>query len=88
MPASLAELLWRYRIAASLTQEALADRCGLSPALLDAVRRCRGDITYRFRFGYEKAAIDSAEAVVASWPRQGEALSWREAAALALSGGG
>src|SRR5579863_5490059 len=41
MAASFAELLRRFRIAASLTQEALADRCGYSPATIAALETGR-----------------------------------------------
>jgi len=41
MAASFAELLRRFRVAASLTQEALAERCGYSPATIAALETGR-----------------------------------------------
>src|SRR5579871_6348416 len=41
MAASFAELLSRFRVAASLTQEALAERCGYSPATIAALETGR-----------------------------------------------
>jgi predicted ATPase/transcriptional regulator with XRE-family HTH domain len=41
MAGSFGELLRRFRVAASLTQEALAERCGLSPATIAAIEQGR-----------------------------------------------
>ena len=57
---------------------------GTAAQLLAAAQRCRDEITYRFRFGFEQAAVDAAAAVIGadspSWP----VLGWQEAADLAL----
>jgi predicted ATPase/transcriptional regulator with XRE-family HTH domain len=54
-------------------------------ALLRAAQACRDDIRYRFRFGYEQAAVDEALASLAASTFSRSALTWQAAAALALS---
>ena len=53
--------------------------------LLGAAQSCRDDIRYRFRFGYEQAAVDEALAALATGTLSWSALSWQAAARLALS---
>jgi predicted ATPase/DNA-binding XRE family transcriptional regulator len=53
--------------------------------LLGAAARCRDDIGYVFRFGFEQEHIDRAWAVSGPAPRHQPALTWQAAAEAALS---
>jgi predicted ATPase/DNA-binding XRE family transcriptional regulator len=68
----------------------LAARRGGDPTLavrlIAAGGACRDETGYRFRFGYEQAALDEAFAAVGPASPAGPALDWQAAAALALSG--
>jgi len=57
---------------------------GTAAQLLAAARRCRDEITYRFRFSFEQAAIDAAVAAIGADATPGPALGWREAADIAV----
>jgi predicted ATPase/transcriptional regulator with XRE-family HTH domain len=52
-------------------------------ALLGAAQAGRDEIRYRFRFGYEQAAVDEARAAIGELPET--VLNWEEAVALALN---
>ncbi len=58
----------------------------LAVSLIAAGRACRDEIGYRFRFGYERAALEEAVATAGAASLLGPALGWRAAADLALSG--
>jgi predicted ATPase len=52
--------------------------------LLGAAARCRDDIGYVFRFGFEQQLIDQAWATIGSAPPHQPALTWQAAAEAAL----
>ena len=67
-------------ILASQRGEAAAGR-----RLLGAATRCRDDIGYVFRYGFEQQLIDRAWATIGSAPPHQPALTWQAAAEAALS---
>jgi len=67
-------------ILASQRGEAVAGR-----RLLGAATRCRDDIGYVFRYGYEQQLIDRAWATIGSAAPHQPALTWQAAAEAALS---
>ncbi len=64
-PASFGALLWRYRLAAGLSQEALAERAGLSVQGLGALENGRRQAPYRHTVGLlaEALGLDAAQRV-------------------------
>jgi len=52
--------------------------------LLGAAARCRDDIGYVFRFGFEQQLIDQAWATIGPAPPHQPPLTWQAAAEAAL----
>jgi predicted ATPase/transcriptional regulator with XRE-family HTH domain len=65
--------------------EARREEIGRAASLLAAAEECRRRLVYRHRFGFQQAAFERAYEEVAP-ARGGEAVGWRGAVDLALSG--